>query len=128
MRYSKQRDEILNIVLNSNEHPTARMVYEKARYIIPNISLGTVYRNLNVLSELGEIKKILTYDGDDRFDKTLTNHNHIHCINCGMVFDISPNLINIYYDKINKETGFKVTECNFNIKGICQNCIKERNY
>ena len=128
MRYSKQRDEILNIVLESCEHPTARMVYEKIKNIIPNISLGTVYRNLNVLSENGDIKKILTYDGDDRFDKTLTNHNHIHCVICGKVSDIELNLMNVDYDRINKETGFKVTECNFNIKGICQDCIKERNY
>ena len=128
MRYSKQRDEILNIVLESCDHPTAKMVYEKARYIIPNISLGTVYRNLNVLSEMGEIKKIPTYDGDDRFDKILTNHNHIHCTICGKVSDVDPGLMNIDYDKINKETGFKVTECNFNIKGICQDCIKERKY
>ena len=128
MRCSKQRDEILKIVLKSCEHPTARMVYEKVRYIIPNISLGTVYRNLNVLSENGEIKKIPTYDGDDRFDKTLTNHNHIHCMVCGKVSDIESNLMNIDYDKINEQIGFKVTECNFNIKGFCQNCIKERNY
>ena len=128
MRYSKQRDEILNIVLKSYNHPTAKMVYEKAKFIIPNISLGTVYRNLNVLSEMGEIKKIPTYDGDDRFDKTLTNHNHIHCTICGKVSDVAPSLMNIDYDKINKETGFKVTECNFNIKGLCQECIKERKY
>ena len=128
MRYSKQRDEILNIVLNSCDHPTARMVYEKARRTIPNISLGTVYRNLNILFENGDIKKILTYDGDDRFDKTLTEHNHIHCVICGKVSDINSNLINMDYNRINKETGFKVTECNFNIKGVCQKCIKERNY
>ena len=128
MRYSKQRDEILNVVLTSYNHPTAKMVYEKVRHIIPNISLGTVYRNLNVLSEMGKIKKILTYDGDDRFDKTLTNHNHIHCTVCGKVSDIETSLMNIDCDNVNKETGFKVTECNFNIKGVCQDCVKERNY
>ena len=119
---------ILNIVLNSCDHPTAKMVYDKARCIIPNISLGTVYRNLGILSEMCQIRRIPMEDGNDRYDKTLVNHNHIYCEVCGRVCDIDNYMANMDYDKIKKMTGFKVTDSNFNIKGICQECIKERNY
>lgn len=127
MRYSKQRDEILKIVLDSYDHPTVKTIYQKARKLIPNISLGTVYRNLNLLVETNKIRRIYMEDSNDRFDKILINHSHICCIKCGEVSDLDNNLVNIDYDKIKYETGFKVTDSNFNIKGICQNCIKERN-
>lgn len=127
MRYSKQRDEVLNAVLNSTMHPTARMVYDDVKRIIPNISLGTVYRNLGTLVCDGLIKRIPIEDGNDRFDKTLENHNHIYCTCCGMVEDIASVILEENFKNIEDETGFKITDCNFNIKGICKNCIMERN-
>lgn len=126
MRYSKQRQEILNIVMNSYDHPTAMMIYKRMKNIIPNISLGTVYRNLNILSQKGLIKKISMKDGNDRFDKTVINHNHMYCKYCGKVIDIKAKLNSKQIKKIENETGFKITNCNFNIDGICFECQKER--
>ena len=125
MRYSKQRQEVLNVVIESNDHPNAKMVYERVKKVIPKISLGTVYRNLNDLVSLNEIKRISIKDGNDRFDKTVSNHNHVYCITCGKVMDIDYTISNDDLEKIEKQTGFKITNSNFNIKGICNDCRKE---
>lgn len=126
MRYSKQRQEVLNVVMASNDHPDAKMVYERVKEVIPKISLGTVYRNLNDLVNLNEIKRISIKDGNDRFDKTICNHNHVYCIICRKVMDVNYTISNEDLKKIEKQTGFKITNSNFNIKGICNNCRKER--
>ena len=89
MRYSIQRQLILDYVLNSCEHPTAEMIYRDLKKEIPNLSLGTVYRNLNLLVERNLIKKIVVPNNVDRFDKTLIDHDHMNCIKCGRMLDIS---------------------------------------
>ena len=127
MRYSKQKEEILKAVINTSSHPDATYIYNKVREEIPNISLGTVYRNLNALVDTGMIRKIMLDDGNIRFDKTLNTHNHIKCIKCGKVEDIGILLNSNDIKKIEKQTGFKITDGSFNINGVCENCLKERN-
>ena len=126
MKYSKQKEKILNIILNSDSHPDANYIYNLVKQEMPNISLGTVYRNLNTLSNKGKIRKIILNNGNDRFDKTLSNHNHIRCIYCGKVEDISALLNGNDISRIEKETYFKITDSSFNISGVCNNCLKER--
>ncbi|MFR5756247.1 MAG: Fur family transcriptional regulator [Lachnospiraceae bacterium] len=128
MRYSKQSEEVLNTVLNSNNHPDAKEIYELVKLKIPNVSLGTVYRNLNTLAKEGLIRKIELDDGNDRFDKTLCQHNHLKCTTCGKVIDIAPKLDQKEIKEIESKTGFKITDSSFNINGICEKCKKERNY
>ena len=128
MRYSKQSEEVLNTVLNSNNHPDAKEIYELVKLKIPNVSLGTVYRNLNTLAKEGLIRKIELDDGNDRFDKTLCQHNHLKCTTCGKVIDIAPKLDQKEIEEIESKTGFKITDSSFNINGICEKCKKERNY
>ena len=125
MRYSKQSEEVLNAVLSSSTHPDAMTIYKMVMEKIPNISLGTVYRKLNTLAKEGLIKKIEIDEGNDRFDKTLFDHNHIKCIKCHKVVDINNNISKNEIIKIEKETGFKITDCNFNINGICSDCMKK---
>ena len=88
MRNTTQRNLILDIINNSCEHLTAEEVYEIARKSISNISLGTVYRNLNILVELQKIRKIKTFDGKDHYDKLHIKHNHFICLKCNKIFDI----------------------------------------
>ena len=83
---------MLNAILNSNNHPDAKEIYELVKLKIPNASLCTVYRNLNTLANEGLIRKIKLDDGNDRFDKTLCLHNHLKCTTCGKVIDITPKL------------------------------------
>ena len=71
LRYSKQRESIKNYLCGREDHPTADMIYTSIREEYPNISLGTIYRNLSLLVEIGEIQKITT-DGADRFDARVT--------------------------------------------------------
>ncbi len=88
IKYSRQRESIKSFLVTRFDHPTAETVYANIRLEYPNISLGTVYRNLSLLSELGEIQKITTGDGPDRFDGNPQPHYHFFCTNCGNVSDL----------------------------------------
>ena len=85
LKYSKQRASILEYLSGTHSHPTADMVYLHVKEEFPNISLGTVYRNLNLLADIGEITKIPTPDGGDRFDGRTDSHYHVICSGCGNV-------------------------------------------
>ena len=88
LKYSRQRESIREFVKASKEHPTADDVYASIRKEYPNISLGTVYRNLSLLVELDEIVKVPTGDGPDRFDGNAKPHSHFICTRCHNIFDI----------------------------------------
>lgn len=88
LKYSRQREAIITFLKTRKDHPTADTVYQEIHNIIPNISLGTVYRNLSLLSERGEILR-LSCDGKiDRFDGNPQPHYHFICKDCGCVQDI----------------------------------------
>jgi len=88
-RNTRQRGVILDILRGSHEHPTAEMIYREARHVLPNISLGTVYRNLNFLREQGAVQEIRPSEGgSSRFDAADTPHAHFHCIHCSALLDI----------------------------------------
>lgn len=127
MNYSYQREKILEYVLNSCEHPTVEVIYNNVREALPNISLGTVYRNLNKLSNMGKIKKISMPNHCDRFDKTLSEHFHIHCIRCDKVEDVDYGIAEDAYKKLETSKGYKLLSCNLVFDGICNDCIKEGN-
>jgi len=87
-RMTKQRKAILKILENTDIHPTADWIYEQVKKEIPNISLGTVYRNLNVLSEMGKIMTLDYGSSYSRFDGNPRNHYHFKCEKCEKVFDV----------------------------------------
>lgn len=87
-KYSYQRECILNNLQRRCDHPTADMVYESVREECPNISLGTVYRNLALLVDNGQIIKLSTGIGPDHFDGCIRPHNHFVCRCCGKISDI----------------------------------------
>lgn len=125
MKKSYQRDIILRVVIDSCDHPTAEVIYNRVRDIIPNVSLGTVYRNLNALADNGYIKRIGVSNNQDRFDKTVTNHHHIRCIMCNNVNDIFSDTAEEFYDKIELETEYKIISKDLVFEGICPNCIEK---
>lgn len=88
IKYSRQRECILKNLQSRRDHPTADMVYESVRMEQPNISLGTVYRNLAFLAENGQILKISTGTGPDHFDGFTSPHVHFVCRSCGKVIDL----------------------------------------
>ncbi|MGC4018790.1 MAG: transcriptional repressor [Muricomes sp.] len=95
LKYSRQRESIKKYLMETKDHPTADTVYFHVKKEFPNISLGTVYRNLNLLTELGEAVKIPSQDGGDRFDGKLEPHNHFFCTSCGKVMDLNLDMKNI---------------------------------
>ena len=88
LKNSKQRDAIKSFLMTRYDHPTAETVYLNVKKEFPSISLGTVYRNLSLLSEIGEIQKLSTGIGPDRFDGNPAPHYHFICNHCGSVLDL----------------------------------------
>ena len=87
LKYSRQREAIKDFLMTRNDHPTADVVYSNVRTEFPNISLGTVYRNLTLLADLGEIARLRVGDGVDHFDADTSPHYHFVCSDCGSVID-----------------------------------------
>ena len=123
-RYSRQRELIYNAVRGSKEHPTAEMVYQWLKPANPNLSLGTVYRNLNLLAEEGILIRmpfpVERYDGDTHL------HSHFRCKSCGRVFDLELEQGG-ELDRAAAEAapGFRVEGHDLTFTGICPECGKK---
>ena len=119
--YSRQREAILKVLHNSKSHPTAAQVYTEVRKEIPNISLGTVYRNLALLVEDGEILSVTVGDGNDHFDGDNSFHLHLHCKKCGSITDVpvDENMANLF-----EKESFCPQNAVCVVYGICRNCNK----
>lgn len=91
MKYSKQKNLIYEIVKSTDTHPTADWVYMKAKEVMPNIGVATVYRNLSALVDEGLIACIQSYGKADRYDGRMETHMHVQCVRCGKVIDIFPS-------------------------------------
>lgn len=122
MRYSRQRNLILETIQKNAVHPTAEQVYFMVKEQEPAISLGTVYRNLNLLSETGQLKKITVRAGSDRFDGRTDQHSHMSCIGCGKVFDYDDIAELEIETAIERSTGFHTTHLEVIIEGYCEEC------
>lgn len=121
LKYSRQRELVLQAVCENRVHPTADFVYNKVREIDNNISLSTVYRNLNQLADSGAIKRIEVSGGADRYDGKIDEHQHIICEKCGKVVDIDIDLSDIL-SKVSKETEISINSVNIVFKGLCNDC------
>ena len=120
MRNTKQRSLVLDIINSSYNHPTAYMVHQECIKVMPNISLGTVYRNLNALVNLGEVQRLELPNQMTRYDKILC-HDHFICINCGNVYDLKRS--NISYDEV--IDGNRIYACKISYEGICCDCLEK---
>lgn len=127
LKYSRQRESIMKYLLATQEHPTADMVYLHMRKEFPNISLGTVYRNLNLLTDIGEAIRIPAPDGGDRFDGTLMPHNHFFCTSCRKVLDLDLDMKNV--ERINKAASQNfdgmIDSSTIIFLGKCSDCIQK---
>ena len=123
MNYSKQREIILNYLRSVNCHPTAETVYENIKEVCPSVSLATVYRNLNQLSENNYIKRIKIDGKSDRFDGNLSYHNHLFCRVCGRIDDMEPFYdLNDMFREIESKAGFMTEGCQLLFSGVCKEC------
>ncbi|MFP4661170.1 MAG: Fur family transcriptional regulator [Halanaerobiales bacterium] len=123
-RMTKQRRKILEVLRKTDTHPTADWIYEQVRKEISNISLGTVYRNLKLLAEMGEIS-ILDYGSSySRFDGNPGNHYHFTCTDCERVFDLNIPMDEIIDKEISNKTPFEVDSHRMEFYGLCPDCQK----
>lgn len=123
LKYSRQRESIKELLAARTDHPTADTVYTNLRKTFPNISLGTVYRNLSLLSDMGEIIKISTGDGADRFDGRTAPHNHFVCRQCHRVIDLDMENIDSIMDVAGKNFAGSIDHYVVNFYGVCGDCI-----
>jgi Fur family peroxide stress response transcriptional regulator len=123
-RKSIQRDAILRVINNTTTHPGADWIYDQVRKEIPNISLGTVYRNLKLLAQAGEIKELDIPGISSRFDGRTSNHHHLICEECGRIFDMEESVDRTMEIRIAQKTGFKVKMQYLKFIGLCSDCQK----
>lgn len=122
MNYSKQREALLTLLRNTCSHPSADWLYENLRKEFPNISLGTVYRNLAVLYESGEIIKIQTASNKEHFDGCTDKHNHFVCRRCDRIFDVSADGAEELIKQAAKDLTADVEDYSLVFYGVCSEC------
>ena len=125
MRMTRQRKVILDVLRQMDHHPSADEIYELVRKQLPRISLGTVYRNLEVLSELGEVRKIEHSGSLKRFDGHPHNHYHIRCMRCDRVEDAPIGLLEDLENKLTGETSYQVMGHRLEFIGLCERCASK---
>ena len=120
LKFSKQREAIRKALEGRTDHPTADTIYAEMRKEFPRISLGTVYRNLILLSDLGEIQRLKVGDGVDHFDPNTNEHYHLLCEKCGAVSDI---MLHLDLDSLAQEQSDGIIHGHkAYFYGLCKNC------
>ena len=123
-RYSKKREAILDAIRSTHIHPSADWVYQALRPAFPDLSLGTVYRNLARFKEEGLVASVGTVNGQERFDAIVTPHTHFICQSCGAVMDL-PGLKaeeNLDLDRIARQNGVEIDHSRLIFYGTCSGC------
>ena len=124
-RETKQREAILRVLMNTKSHPTADLIYDEVKKEIPNISKGTVYRNLKVLQENGQVSELNLNGTISRFEVKQDSHYHFRCEKCGRVSDIDMPVDRELDRQVEKRTGLKVAYHQLEFRGLCKDCQKK---
>ncbi|MEN8907262.1 MAG: transcriptional repressor [Clostridiales bacterium] len=120
-RNSKQRDRVLEIVRDAKIHPTADWIYEKLKKEFPSLSMGNVYRNLNILVDQKKINKLHFGSTFDRFDGNIDRHYHFICEKCKAIIDLDLPIDEKLNDRVIK---YKANSHKIQFYGICDKCEK----
>ena len=123
MNFSKQREQILETLQENVVHPTAEYLYEILKEKNPKLSLATLYRNLNQLSDAGMIKKIEGLEPSAHYDHNVYTHYHFICDKCKRVYDIKDDVAPDVVEKAEIATGFLVTGHDIVFHGVCRRCM-----
>lgn len=123
-RFSEKRDAIIKNLKSRTDHPSADTLYADLRKEYPNISMGTVYRNLSELSDKGEILKLGAPERE-RYDGNTSPHNHFFCDKCGKITDICSAISLAGLSSAEKELGGKITSASITFHGICEKCLNK---
>ena len=126
-RSTIQKDLVRNAVSEMKKHVAANEVYDFIKERYPTIGKGTAYRNLDIVVEEGELRKIEVPDGPNRFDFILKKHYHVRCVKCGEISDVDMDEISDLLERIHNTHGIEFLDYDISFKGICPKC-KEKNY
>lgn len=121
-RETKHREVILNVLRSVDSHPTADWIYDEVRKVIPRISKGTVYRNLKILCEKGEISELNLSGTVNRYEGRQDNHYHFRCEKCGRICDLDIPVDHQLDKKVAEKTGFSVSYHQLEFRGLCNDC------
>ena len=119
---SRQRELILQLLQNTGKHPAADWIYNQLKGDFPNLSMGTVYRNLNILIEQGLVKKIDFGSTFDRFEANTKPHYHFICESCGAIIDLEMPIDESLNERIRNETSYDVYRHKIEYFGVCGSC------
>lgn len=122
-KYSKKREAILEALRNTTEHPSAEMLYSRLKQEYPDLSLGTVYRNLAMFVRDGDVVSVGTVAGQERYDADTRPHAHFICSECSRVLDVCSPCLSALDKEVERETGGSVTGHSLSFSGTCQNCL-----
>ena len=125
LKHSRQREAIYNNLQHRKDHPTADMIFADIRKEFPNISLGTVYRNLSLLSDLGKIQKLAADGVADRFDGNVLPHDHFICRRCGAMTDMDFVDTERFKEEAARRFDGEIESCSIVFYGICADCKKK---
>ena len=125
LRSTQQRMVLLEELRSKNNHPSADELYARVRQRLPRISLGTVYRNLEVLSQLGEIQKLELSGSLKRYDGVCGKHYHIRCVHCNRVDDAPIAPLNQVENELYGTTVFEIIGHNLEFTGLCPDCTQK---
>ena len=120
LRRSRQRDAICHYLAATDTHPSAEMVYEHLRSQFPDLSLGTVYRNLKLLEELGMVRRVASHSGRERYDACQGDHAHFLCRSCGSIRDLMPTAP--LRGSLELDPGCRMEHLSLTVTGLCPNC------
>ncbi len=128
IRHTKKREAILHAIQGTDCHPSAEWVYQTLKPTHPNLSLGTVYRNLLFFKDQGAIKSVGVINGQERFDGITTPHSHFVCSRCGAVIDLHDlSLDDNLNHSVSEQYKFLVERHELTFYGICQPCMHNKN-
>ena len=126
-RYSKKREAILMALRSTVDHPTAEWLYQALKPEHPDLSLGTVYRNLTLFREQGLVRGVGVVDGHERFDATTADHPHFVCKRCRAVIDIPAIEDGTQVERaVSKAYGFEAEHHDLTVYGLCCICMKNQ--
>ncbi|MBQ2739803.1 MAG: transcriptional repressor [Oscillibacter sp.] len=127
-RFSKKRQAIYDALMDSLEHPNAEMVYQSLKADYPDLSLGTVYRNIKGMVQNGDVICVGHVDGKERYDAHLDPHVHLVCRGCGSVVDIPlESALEEQCKTISQTNGIEMDVRSLHFAGLCNTCKSERN-
>ncbi len=121
-KHSRKRDAMLHKIRSTTCHPSAVWIYEELRKDIPDLSLGTVYRNLSVFKDEGLIVSVGTVNGQERYDGNTGEHTHFICLDCGSVLDVDTELSSALTEAVERENDLEVQYRQLTLYGTCSKC------